>query len=72
MRFPLCGRYETAETPALNSEDLSVHVVDDNPTNRRIREELLGSWRIRLLGAGSGLEAVTILQQAHHDGHPFP
>lgn len=71
-RFPSCEKSETAETPALNLEDLPVLVVDDNATNRRIMQELLSSWRMKPTVAGSGLEALTILRQAHQDGHPFP
>jgi PAS domain S-box-containing protein len=50
---------------------LEVLVVDDNATNRRILAELLISWHMKPMLAGSALEAVDLLQRAYQDGSPF-
>ncbi len=65
-----------AESPALAQpaqlHGLPVLVVDDNATNRRILEELLGNWRMRptaVIGARPALEALRL---AMASGEPFP
>jgi signal transduction histidine kinase/CheY-like chemotaxis protein/ABC-type phosphate/phosphonate transport system substrate-binding protein len=52
-------------------EGLSVLVVDDNRTNRRILEEMLKNWRMKPTAVESGLEALRCLDQAQHAGGPF-
>jgi two-component system, sensor histidine kinase and response regulator len=42
-------------------QDLSVLVVDDNATNRRVLEEMLKNWRCRLATADSGLAALQMM-----------
>jgi PAS domain S-box-containing protein len=49
----------------------SVLVVDDNATNRRILEELLGHWGMRATLVENGKEAMRELQSAAGGGHPF-
>ncbi len=58
--------------PALSLDDLPVLVVDDNATNRRILEEMLGNWRMRPALATSGEAALAALRQAAAAGEPFP
>src|SRR5262249_33452434 len=53
-------------------EGLSVLVVDDNPTNRRILEELLSNWRMRPTGVAGGTEALVELRRAAATGTPLP
>ncbi len=50
---------------------LSVLVVDDNTTNRRILEEQLVNWGLCPTLAASGPEALETLQQAANNGAPF-
>jgi CheY-like chemotaxis protein len=51
--------------------NLSVLVVDDNATSRQILQEILVHWRMSPAVAGSGKEALQILQQTQADGRPF-
>lgn len=48
-----------------------VLVVDDNHTNRRILQEMLGNWGMLPVLAASGDQALTELQEAHDQGQPF-
>lgn len=50
---------------------LSVLVVDDNATNRRILQEQLSNWGMVPTLAESGQEALVTLQQAANIGEPF-
>jgi CheY-like chemotaxis protein len=50
---------------------LSVLVVDDNATHRRILEEQLTSWGIRPTLVDGGEAALTALHQAGQNGGPF-
>ncbi len=50
---------------------LSVLVVDDNVTNRRILIDLLQRWSARPASAASGLEALALTERAFHAGDPF-
>jgi signal transduction histidine kinase/CheY-like chemotaxis protein len=48
-----------------------VLVVDDNATNRRILEKLLGAWGLAPTSASSGAEALGLLTRACAAGEPF-
>ncbi len=50
---------------------LRVLVVDDNDTNRFILEEQLASWKVDTSVAGSGVEGLSLLDEAHRRGAPF-
>jgi two-component system, sensor histidine kinase and response regulator len=50
---------------------LSVLVVDDNATNRRILQEMLLAWQMNPELTESGPEALTILELAAAEGTPF-
>ncbi len=54
-----------------NLRDLSVLVVDDNSTNRRILEELLLRWGMRPTLVDGGEAALQSMDQALVDGSPF-
>jgi len=51
---------------------LPVLVVDDNPVNRRILEELLRGWEMKPTLVASGMEALERLRRAADAGDPFP
>jgi two-component system sensor histidine kinase/response regulator len=51
--------------------DLPVLVVDDNATNRRILEEVLGNWGMKPMVVAGALEALAALDRAHHAGEAF-
>ena len=50
---------------------LPVLVVDDNATNRRILEELLGNWGMRPTAVDGGPAALAALAKAHQAVAPF-
>jgi two-component system, sensor histidine kinase and response regulator len=50
---------------------LGVLVVDDNRTNRRILEGLLGRWEMKPVSSDSGQEALARLREAWEAGEPF-
>ena len=51
--------------------DLSVLVVDDNATNRRILEEMLTNWGMRPATAASGQEALGMMAEARLSKAPY-
>ena len=64
-------RAETASEPAARLAGLSVLVVDDNATNRRILAGLLDSVGIRPAMAASGAEALEMIEKAAAQRRPF-
>jgi len=62
------------KAPKLNLTSLSglpVLVVDDNSTNRRILEEMVASWRMKPVTAGTGRAALEAVAAADKDGRRF-
>lgn len=51
--------------------DVSVLIVDDNATNRRILKEMLLAWQMRAVETNSGPAALSLLKRAATDGKPF-
>jgi signal transduction histidine kinase/DNA-binding response OmpR family regulator len=51
--------------------DVRVLLVDDNRTNRRILEGMLGRWEMNSSTAQDGEEALTKLSEAQEAGAPF-
>jgi PAS domain S-box-containing protein len=76
-RFHFTAWFEvTRERPAPPLDPAQVHglsvlIVDDNATNRRILEEMLLSWEMRPNAVASGEEAIAALWQAYQAGTPF-
>jgi CheY-like chemotaxis protein/HPt (histidine-containing phosphotransfer) domain-containing protein len=54
-----------------NLNDLQVLVVDDNEANRRILEELIGSWRMNVTAAESAAAALAAMRRAVAANRPF-
>lgn len=52
-------------------EGLRALIVDDNATNRLIIERYCDTWKIFHQSAGSGIQALKLLQDAAHKGKPF-
>jgi two-component system, sensor histidine kinase and response regulator len=74
--FHFTARFGIAEDsiPAQNHtflEGLSVLVVDDNVTNRRILTDILFRWGMRTVSAATASEALTSIQRAFEAGEPF-
>jgi two-component system, sensor histidine kinase and response regulator len=57
---------------SVDLSDLSVLVVDDSATNRRILQETLRNWRMKPTSVGGGQEALSALNAAKDSGDPFP
>jgi two-component system sensor histidine kinase/response regulator len=57
--------------PVVDLQHLSVLVVDDSATNRRILREVLRSWGLAPDVAESGGEALKALEDAHRKGRPY-
>ena len=55
----------------VNLENLSVLIVDDNPTNRKMLQEVLTNWRMVPTAMSSGLSAVAAMKDALSRGAPF-
>jgi len=51
---------------------LSVLVVDDNQTNRRILQEMFSGWGLRPTLADSGATALVAMQAVKDAGKPYP
>jgi two-component system, sensor histidine kinase and response regulator len=70
------GTQEAGVAPAppvqfLDWSELSVLVVDDNFTNRRILEEMLHGWRVRVTTVSGGQEALEAMRQANEKDQPY-
>ena len=53
-------------------EGVPVLIVDDNPTNRRILEEMLHAKGMKAVAVETGKEALATLEQARAAGCPYP
>lgn len=47
-----------------------VLVVDDNPTNRLIMEEVLAAWRMDVVSVDHGRHVRNVIETAHKEGNP--
>ena len=79
-KFHFTARLGTAEAKVIAAEAIApldvlraakVLVVDDNPTNRRILEGMLGRWEMKSSSAQNGVDALTKLSEAQETGDPF-
>jgi CheY-like chemotaxis protein/HPt (histidine-containing phosphotransfer) domain-containing protein len=60
------------ETALERLRGMTVLVVDDNRTNCRILQDVLGAWGMRPTCVATALEAEALLAQAQTSGNPFP
>ena len=63
------GRTTTADVRSLYG--MSVLIVDDNATNRRILEEILGNWGLRPFAVSNGAAALASIADAATNDAPF-
>jgi len=73
VRFAVAEGKSQSAFSALAAElrNLSVLVVDDNETNRRILCEMTRGWGMRPCAADSGVSALAALDAAHQKGDCF-
>ncbi len=73
VRFKLQpnGSAQPVTKAAARLTGLSVLVVDDNSTNRRLLETNLTNWGMCVTEVDSGTAALAALKQAARDGFPF-
>jgi signal transduction histidine kinase/DNA-binding response OmpR family regulator len=60
--------------PIPSEEDLqgiSILIIDDNPTNRKILFELTGQWKMEAQVRDSGASGLAELFRAASEGHPY-
>ena len=69
-RSPIVASAKPAEPTYVHG--LSVLVVDDNATNRRILQEMLTNWGMRPTVVEGGSAALAALERAHAAGEVFP
>ncbi|HQP98573.1 MAG TPA: response regulator [bacterium] len=74
VRFDLPGEPEsvTQAESATDLKDIPVLIVDDNPVNREILEEMLTNWGMTPTLAVDGFQAVMEMEKAHAFGRRFP
>jgi two-component system sensor histidine kinase/response regulator len=78
--FHFTAQLEVQDTPATRPipieaasiQGMSVLVVDDNATNRRILEEILSHWQMKPALADNASQALELLLQAARSGEPIP
>ncbi len=62
---------ESVHPGSVSLEGLTVLVVDDNLTNRRILEELLRGWKMQPETAAGAREALELIRRRTNRGEPF-
>jgi two-component system sensor histidine kinase/response regulator len=73
VRFGIVTRPESESSAhPLDLDDVSVLVVDDNATNRRILHDMLSGWRMKPTLARDAPEALRQIEQAIAAGRPYP
>ncbi len=58
-------------TQNIDLRNISVLIIDDNYTNRRVLQEMLNSWNIKSSLADSGTLGLKMLRSAKESGKPF-
>lgn len=71
LALPPTSNVRTVPAEPSRLHGMSVLVVDDNATNRRILHETLSSWQMRPTLAEGGAPALAALETAARAGEPF-
>lgn len=61
----------TGERDPVDLADMNVLIVDDNPVNREVLEEMVRTWRMKATPAAGGAEALELLDAARQAGGHF-
>jgi CheY-like chemotaxis protein/nitrogen-specific signal transduction histidine kinase len=64
-------RREERPAPPVQLRGLRVLVVDDNATNRRILQEVIGHWQMKVTAVDGAAAALVALERARGAGEPF-
>ena len=59
------------KTSSVTLHGVSILIVDDNATNRRVMDETLSFWGMKTCVAADGFQALMALKHAHESGNPF-
>ncbi|HEY2115229.1 MAG TPA: two-component regulator propeller domain-containing protein, partial [Candidatus Angelobacter sp.] len=71
-KLPIAARStQPEESPKPDLVGIRLLVVDDNASSRAILEEALKTWGLVVHAAGSGSEALPLLQQAAMEENPY-
>ena len=67
----VAGQAEPVESMPGSIPRQHVLVVDDNPTNRLIMEEVLSAWRMEVVSVDHGRHVREAIETAHQAGNPI-
>ncbi len=71
LDLPIDRRHEKTKALPFNANNRRVLIVDDNPVNRIILEEMLFSWGFTPAVASSGAQALRFMGAAVKENNPF-
>jgi two-component system, sensor histidine kinase and response regulator len=71
LRLPPARSLKSESVLHRTLEGTRVLVVDDNETNRKILQQQLEGWHMRVAAAGSGEDALCLMQRAIADQQPY-
>jgi len=71
LRLPPARSLQRRSGQPRTLEGARVLVVDDNETNRKILQQQLAGWHMHVAAAGSGADALCLMQQAVADHQPY-
>jgi len=71
LELPAASQVKNPAAAPEALQHLRVLVIDDNATNRLILKETLGNWRLDVVEASSGLEALGLLERSPGKPGPF-
>ena len=71
LDLPIDRRHEKTKALPFNANNRRVLIVDDNPVNRTILEEMLFSWGFTPAVASSGAQALRFMGAAVKENNPF-
>jgi len=71
VRLPLQLNEQVEASPPAQLTGVRILIVDHNSVNRRVLQEQIRAWRMRIGSCASGGEAIRSLREAHAAGNPY-